>query len=139
MPALAESQFTCVDDDSLNEFAQFTINGNGFEINETVTCPHGCSDDFARCKPAPFTSSIIGFTIIFILGFLMAFILNRINDNTNLGFAKLSIIPLVFFSLGFVDIFNPYIRILFAVFGLFSIITIILVASWVKKDGSMAK
>lgn len=133
------SEFSCIDNTQLNEFAEFTINNNSFSINETINCPHGCSEDFSRCKPAPFTSSFIGFSIIFSLIFMILFIMSRITEATNITFVKLSIILLAFLTLGFVDIFTGTMRLLFGVMSLLTIILIIISASFVTKDKKMRK
>lgn len=130
----AESQFTCVNDNDLNELAEFTINGNPFTINETVSCPYGCSDDFTRCKPAPFISNIVGFSLIFAMSFLMFFILKNVTKATSIMFFKATLIPIILMILGFVDIFSTTMRTIFILTAVLSLVSIFLTAKFLTQE-----
>lgn len=107
--AYAESQFTCLDSNSLNELAEITIDNDTLTINETRTCTHGCSNQFESCKPNPLISNTIGFGIplLFLIIALISF-----RNMTIWTPMILTLLLILNSTLIFVDLFSNYVHIM---------------------------
>lgn len=135
--AQADSVRVCIDDSRLNQTDEIQINGNTTVIGEVKDCPHGCSEDFQRCKPSPFTSNTGGFILSFVLLGLLMFILPRMDVDGELhpvAMAKASLIPLAFVVLGFIDIFEPFMRTIFGIMALGTLLIIVMAFRLIRKS-----
>lgn len=132
---LADSQ--CLNSTHFDENSTIFIDGDPLNIAETKECPHGCSTTTQKCKPNEMNASMLGFSILILTLGLFMFLVPRLDDDGEvhpIATAKASIVPIILVTLGFVDIFPTWMRTLYGIMALGTIIIIMLNLRLIKKS-----
>lgn len=127
----ADSTSICLDSDTHQDIAEIIIDGNTTTIEETKTCPSGCSETLSRCRPNEFNRALLlaGLMAGFLL--LTSFLIKRITTVGITGMLLLVIINLLLVSK---DIFTGTERTLLLVVGVYMIaMTILLIKDFMYE------